>query len=107
MGQTKFCTLPPQKSLDQFGCRFKLSLRRLGSRCAEFIKIDSANAAMRKSEQLTFARVFGRRFVKQFELCYPTADCHILSVTLVYCGQTVAGIKMKLGMQVGLNLATL
>ena len=26
-----------------------------------------------------------------------------LSVTLVYCGQTVAWIKMKLGMQVGLD----
>jgi len=32
--------------------------------------------------------------------------CHVLSVlsvTLVYCGQTVAQIKMKLGTQVGLN----
>jgi len=27
----------------------------------------------------------------------------VLSVTLVYCGQTVAWIKMKLGMQVGLG----
>jgi len=26
-----------------------------------------------------------------------------LSVTLVYCGQTVGGIKMKLGMRVGLG----
>ena len=26
-----------------------------------------------------------------------------LSVTLVYCGQTVGWIKMKLGMQVGLG----
>jgi len=26
----------------------------------------------------------------------------VLSVTLVYCGQTVGWIKMKLGMQVGL-----
>jgi len=29
--------------------------------------------------------------------------CPILSVTLVYCGQTVGRIKMKLGMQVGLG----
>jgi len=32
--------------------------------------------------------------------------CHVLSclfVTLVYCGQTVGRIKMKLGMQVGLG----
>jgi len=31
----------------------------------------------------------------------PLMSC--LSVTLVYCGQTVGGIKMKLGMQVGLG----
>ena len=30
----------------------------------------------------------------------PVLSC--LSVTLVYCGQTVGWIKMKLGMQVGL-----
>jgi len=29
--------------------------------------------------------------------------CHVLSVTFVYCGQTVGRIKMKLGMQVGLG----
>ena len=29
--------------------------------------------------------------------------CRSLSVTLVYCGQTVGQIKMKLGMQVGLG----
>ena len=28
--------------------------------------------------------------------------CPVLSVTLLYCGQTVGRIKMKLGMQVGL-----
>jgi len=29
--------------------------------------------------------------------------CPVLSVTLVYCGQTVGWIKMKLGMQIGLS----
>ena len=29
-------------------------------------------------------------------------SCPVLSVTLVYCGQTVKRIKMKLGVQVGL-----
>jgi len=29
--------------------------------------------------------------------------CLVLSVTLVYCGQTVGRIKMKLGTQVGLD----
>jgi len=29
--------------------------------------------------------------------------CPVLSVTLVHCGQTVAEIQMKLGLQVGLS----
>jgi len=50
--------------------------------------------------------VFGRPFVKRFALCYRTVVLSCLSglsVTLVYCGQTVGWIKMKLGMQVGLG----
>ena len=50
-----------------------------------------------------FVLIFGRPFVKRFALCYQ--DC--LSVMLVYCGQTVAWIKMKLGKQVDLALVTL
>jgi len=44
--------------------------------------------------------ILGRPFLKRFALRYRTA---VLSVTLVYCGQTVGCIKMKLGMQVGLG----
>jgi len=52
--------------------------------------------------------LFGQQFVKWFALCYRTLVCPVLSadclsVTLVYCGQTVGRIKMKLGMQVGLG----
>jgi len=48
--------------------------------------------------------IFGRPFVKRFALCYRSVVClSCLSVTLVYCGQTVGRIKMKLGMQVGLG----
>jgi len=47
--------------------------------------------------------VFGRPFVRRFALCYRTVVCPVLSVTLVYCGQTVRRIKMKLGTQVGLG----
>ena len=48
--------------------------------------------------------VFGRPFLKRFALCYRSIVClSCLSVTLVYCGQTVGRIKMKLGMQVGLD----
>jgi len=57
----------------------------------------------------------GRPFVKRFTLCYQTVFClsvclsvclsclSCLYVTLVYCGQTVGRIKMKLCMQVGLG----
>ena len=55
-------------------------------------------------------RTFGRPFVKRFAPCYQTVVCpvclsvlSVLSVTLVYCGQTVGWIKMKLGVQVGLG----
>jgi len=48
--------------------------------------------------------IFGRPFVKRFTLCYQSVVCPVcLSVTLVYCGQTVGWIKMKLGMQVGFS----
>jgi len=41
---------------------------------------------------------------KTVPLCYRTVVCPVcLSVTLVYCGQTVGWIKMKLGMVVGLD----
>jgi len=54
--------------------------------------------------------IFGRPFVKRFALCYRTVVlsdltvCPVcLSVTLLYCGQTVGWIKMKLGMEIGLG----
>jgi len=41
--------------------------------------------------------LFGRLFVKRFALRYQTVVLSVwLSVTLVYCGQTVGQIKMKL-----------
>ena len=41
---------------------------------------------------------------KTFALCYRAVVCPVsLSVTLVYCGQTVGWIKMKLGTVVGLG----
>ena len=47
--------------------------------------------------------LFGRPFVKRFAVCYRTVVLSVLSVTLVYCGQTAGWIKMKLGTQVGLG----
>ena len=53
------------------------------------------------------APIFGRPFVKRFDLCFRTvvclSVCPVMSVTLLYCGQTVGRIKMKLGMEVGLG----
>ena len=47
---------------------------------------------------------FGQPSVKWFTLRYQTVvRLSVLSVTFVYCGQTVGRIKMKLGMQVGLG----
>jgi len=57
--------------------------------------------------------VLGRPLVKRFALCYRTVVLSVclsvclfvclscLSVTLVYCGQTVGRIKMKFGIHVG------
>ena len=51
-----------------------------------------------------WATVLRRPFVKRFAPCYQTVVCPVcLSVTLVYCGQTVGWIKMKRGKQVGLG----
>jgi len=54
--------------------------------------------------------LFGGPFVKWFVLCYRSVVCLsvlscpvCLSVTLVYCGQTVGWIKMKLGVKIGLS----
>ena len=55
--------------------------------------------------------VFGRPFVKRFVLCYRTVVYPVLlvclsiclSVTLLYCGQRVGRIQMKLSKQVGLG----
>ena len=47
--------------------------------------------------------VFGRPFVKRFALCYRTVACPVLSVTLVYWGQTVGWVKIPLGVEVSLG----
>ena len=49
------------------------------------------------------ALIFGRPFIKQFALSYRTVVLSVLSVTLVYCGQTAGWIKMPLGSEVGLG----
>jgi len=49
-------------------------------------------------------KVFGRPFIKRFTLSYRTVVClSVLSVTMVYCGQTVGWIKMPRGAEAGLG----
>jgi len=43
-----------------------------------------------------------RLFVKRFALCYQTV-VNVLSLMLVYCGQTVGWIEMKLGAEASLG----
>ena len=51
---------------------------------------------------LTFANIGNWvTILKQFTLCYQTIVC--LSLTLMYCGQTVGWIKVKLGTEVDLG----
>jgi len=71
----------------------------------DFIIITFANF---EGDASILVLLFGRSFVKQFTLSYRTVILSVclsvsLSVTLVYCGQTVRWIRMKPGMQVGLD----
>ena len=54
-----------------------------------------------------FYPFFGRPFLKRFALCYRTVVLSCLpvclSLVLVYCGQMVGWIKMKLGTEVGVG----
>jgi len=59
----------------------------------------------RRMLNIVYQTLFGRPLVKRFALCYPSVVClccavlFCLSVTLMYCGQTVGPIKMKLSKQ--------
>jgi len=59
---------------------------------------------IRRAPAVVGALFFGRPFIKRFALCWRTVVCPVcLSVTLVYCGQTVGWINMSLGREVGLG----
>jgi len=67
------------------------------------------NCRFENCQKLIFFRhicaisVFGRPFIKRFAVCYRPVVLSVLSVTLLYRGQTVGWIKMKLGTEVGLD----
>jgi len=75
----------------------------------------SAHSSSQPKRQIDRFSRFGRSFVKRVALCYQTVVCPsvlsvrlsclsvCLSMTLVYCGQTVGWIKMKIGKEVGLG----
>ena len=56
---------------------------------------------------MPFIAIIRRPFIKRFALCYRTVALSVLSaclsVTLVYCCQTVEWIKMKLVVELGLG----
>ena len=55
-------------------------------------------------ELSAMAGIFWRSFVKRFALSCGTVVClSLLSVALVYCGQTVGWIRMPLCVEVGLG----
>ena len=63
-------------------------------------------AAFSEVHSSDYRLIFGRPFVKRFALCYRTVSLSVLScqsVTLLYCGQTVGWIKMKLDTELGLG----
>ena len=76
------------------------TVETIGKRCRKSIN------SWRRCSKSKKILVFGRPFVKWFALCYRSVVLSVLSVclsvTLVYCGQTVGRIKMKLGVPVGL-----
>ena len=66
--------------------------------CSEVRRLQEAEA-----EQRHLYSIFGRPFVKTVRPVLSDYCLSVLSVLLVFYGQTVRWIKMKLGMQVGLD----
>jgi len=90
----------------------RLGLISVSSNCRKVLVSVSSRTKNRMSQSRKLRSrlhpwIFGRPFVKRFALCFWTIVCpvclSVLSVTLVYCGQTVGWMKMKLGMQVGIG----
>ena len=84
------------------------------SKLSALLKVKVLSCIISRSRSQMILSIFGRPFVKRFALCYRTVvlsvclsvclDClSCLSVTLVYCGQTVGWIKVPLGAEVGLG----
>ena len=87
-----------------------MTWRRGGVRTAECSLVYVVMSVFKHDsfDDITFAVVsLGHRYKYRFALCYGTVVLSVLSVTLVYCGQTVGWIKKKLGMEVGLGLSHL
>jgi len=68
--------------------------------CGEEVTLAPEEGTEEGDRPIPRKMLFGRPFVKRFALCYWTV---VMSVTLVYCSQTVGWSKMKLGMEVGLG----
>ena len=55
------------------------------------------------TNQHSHSTVFVQPSMKRFSLCYRTIVLSVLSIMLVYCGQTVGWIRMTLGTEVDLG----
>jgi len=99
-------------TFDAYSAKFIWSVHKMGkNRDAQ--KKFSSHEVCRVSPEARRAYMMGMitergRFLgtvcKMVCLCYRTVVCPVcLSVTLVYCGQTVGWIEMKLGTKVGLD----
>jgi len=74
------------------------------SKLSALLKVKVLSCIISRSRSQMILSIFGRPFVKRFALCYRTVVLSVcLSVTLVYCGQTVGWIKVPLGAEVGLG----
>ena len=104
----------PTADISHASCRSATTFRNVGVLARrhlfpEFGELYHAATCISPSLMHLFAYLvfFGRPFVKRFALCYRTVVLSVclscLTETLVYCGQMVGWIKMKLGMKVGLG----
>jgi len=76
--------------------------RIISPRCPGRSKGDKCQATSRRKNDLGLL-ILADRCNATFGYCHEMSSVCLSSVTRVYCGQTVGRIKMKLGMQVGLD----
>ena len=103
MAKWRCQTATPVNRLTRY---FTWTLAHAGDITPHFnIQSDSRNGGVPAMCNIIPAWFFGRPCVKRSVLGYRSVCpvCLVFSVTLVYCGQTVGWIKVKLGMEISLG----